>query len=249
MSGDAGTPAVRIQGVYKQYGDHVVLKGVDLEVEPHDVVALIGASGSGKSTLLRCVNLLERVDDGRIWLGDDDITEVSVRPDQVRRRVGMVFQSFNLFPHLSVLNNVTLAARKVHGMRRRAADEKASALLESFGLAGRESSYPDRLSGGQQQRVAFARSLMTDPEVLLLDEVTSALDPELVGDVLDIIRRLRHGGMTMIMATHEMQFCREVADQVCFLDGGLVLERGTSDQVFTNPTEPRTREFLRRVLQ
>jgi polar amino acid transport system ATP-binding protein len=239
--------AVRMAGVYKQYGDTVVLKGVDLEVPAHDVVALIGSSGSGKSTLLRCVNLLEQVDDGQIWLGNDDITEVSVKPDQVRRRVGMVFQSFNLFPHLTARQNVTLAARKVHGMARRPANEKASELLRSFGLDGKESAYPDRLSGGQQQRVAFARSLMTDPEVLLLDEVTSALDPELVGDVLDIIRRLKSGGMTMMMATHEMQFCREIADQVCFLDAGRVLERGTPEQVFASPAEARTKEFLRRV--
>jgi polar amino acid transport system ATP-binding protein len=172
---------------------------------------------------------------------------VSVKPDQVRRRVGMVFQSLNLFPHLTARQNVTLAARKVHGMARRPANEKASELLRSFGLDGKESAYPDRLSGGQQQRVAFARSLMTDPEVLLLDEVTSALDPELVGDVLDIIRRLKSGGMTMMMATHEMQFCREIADQVCFLDAGRVLERGTPEQVFASPAEARTKEFLRRV--
>jgi polar amino acid transport system ATP-binding protein len=241
--------AVRLQGVYKQYGDRVVLKGIDLEVRPHDVVALIGSSGSGKSTLLRCVNLLERVDDGQIWLGDDDITEISVKPDRVRRRIGMVFQSFNLFPHLTVLQNVTLAARKVHGMGRAMANDKATELLDRFGLEGRGSSYPDRLSGGQQQRVAFARSLMTDPEVLLLDEVTSALDPELVGDVLEIIRSLKAGGMTMVMASHEMQFCREVADQVCFLDAGRILERGSPSQVFTHPREARTREFLHRVLQ
>jgi polar amino acid transport system ATP-binding protein len=241
--------AVRLDGVYKQYGDRVVLMGIDLEVEPHEVVALIGSSGSGKSTLLRCINLLERVDDGRIWLGDDDITEPSVRPDEVRRRIGMVFQAFNLFPHLTVLQNVTLAARKVHGMKRGAATEKADELLERFGLAGRGSSYPDRLSGGQQQRVAFARSLMTDPEVLLLDEVTSALDPELVGEILAIIRDLKAGGMTMVMATHEMQFCREVADQVCFLDAGRILERGAPSRVFTAPQENRTREFLHRVLQ
>jgi len=240
--------AVRIDNVFKQYGDHVVLKGVDLEVEPHQVVALIGSSGSGKSTLLRCVNLLEQVDDGQIWLGDSDITAVDVKPDQVRRRVGMVFQSFNLFPHMTALQNVTLAARKVHGMRKRKADEKAMELLDRFGLGGKESSYPDRLSGGQQQRVAFARSLMTDPEVVLLDEVTSALDPELVGDVLDIIRNLKDSGITMMMATHEMQFCREIADQVCFLDAGRVLERGTADEVFGSPQEPRTREFLSRVL-
>ncbi len=240
--------AVHIDNVYKKYGDYVVLKGVSLQVEPHDVVALIGASGSGKSTLLRCVNLLEQVDDGQIWLSGVDITDPAMKPDFVRRRVGMVFQSFNLFPHLTVLQNVTLAARKVHGMRRATAADKAEALLDRFGLAGKESAYPDRLSGGQQQRVAFARSLMTEPEVILLDEVTSALDPELVGEVLEIIRALKASGMTMIMATHEMQFCRDVADQVCFLDQGRVLERGTPEQVLGHPTEPRTREFLRRIL-
>ena len=239
--------AVRLDNVYKRYGDQVVLRGIDLQVRPHEVVALIGSSGSGKSTLLRCVNLLEQVDDGQIWLRDDDITAVGVRPDEVRRRVGMVFQSFNLFPHLTVLQNVTLAARKVHGVPRREAEDKAVVLLDQFGLAGKELSYPDRLSGGQQQRVAFARSLLTDPEVLLLDEVTSALDPELVGEVLAIIRKLKEGGMTMIMATHEMQFCREIADQVCFLDAARVLERGSPEQVFSSPEQPRTREFLRRV--
>jgi polar amino acid transport system ATP-binding protein len=240
--------AVRLENVYKQYGGHAVLRGIDLAVEAHQVVALIGASGSGKSTLLRCVNLLEQVDDGQIWLGDDDITAVAVKPDRVRRRIGMVFQSFNLFPHMTAIENVTLAARKVHGMRRSEAREKAAELMAQFGLAGKEGAYPDRLSGGQQQRVAFARSLMTDPEVILLDEVTSALDPELVGDVLEIIRGLRTGGMTMMMATHEMQFCREIADQVCFLDAGRILERGTPAALFGAPREPRTREFLARVL-
>jgi polar amino acid transport system ATP-binding protein len=240
--------AVRIENVYKQYGDHVVLRGIDLTVDAHQVVALIGASGSGKSTLLRCVNLLEQVDDGQIWLGSDDITAVAVKPDRVRRRVGMVFQSFNLFPHMTAIENVTLAARKVHGMPRSQARDKASQLMAQFGLAGTERAYPDRLSGGQQQRVAFARSLMTDPEVLLLDEVTSALDPELVGEVLEIIRGLRAGGMTMMMATHEMQFCKEIADQVCFLDAGRILERGAPADVFGEPREPRTREFLARVL-
>jgi polar amino acid transport system ATP-binding protein len=241
--------SVRFRGVYKQYAERVVLKGIDLDVPAHHLLGVIGSSGSGKSTLLRCVNLLEQVDDGQIWLGEDDITEVSASPDRVRRRVGMVFQSFNLFPHLTALQNVTLAARKVHRMPRAAANGKATELLERFGLQGRESSYPDRLSGGQQQRVAFARSLMTDPEVLLLDEVTSALDPELVGDILEIIRALKNAGMTMIMATHEMQFCREIADEVCFLDDGRVLELGPPEQVFTRPAQPRTREFLRRVLQ
>jgi polar amino acid transport system ATP-binding protein len=240
--------AVRLGNVYKQFGGTLVLRGIDLAVEPHQVVGLIGASGSGKSTLLRCVNLLEQVDDGQIWLGDDDITGVDVRPDGVRRRIGMVFQSFNLFPHMTALQNTTLAARKVHKMGRRDANDKALALLEQFGLKGKEGAYPDRLSGGQQQRVAFARALMTDPEVVLLDEVTSALDPELVGEVLEIIRQLREQGMTMIMATHEMQFCREIADQVCFLDAGRILEQGSPDQVFGDPREPRTREFLRRVV-
>jgi polar amino acid transport system ATP-binding protein len=239
--------AVRFENVYKAFGDNVVLRGIDLTVDEHHVVALIGASGSGKSTLLRCVNLLERVDDGQIWLYGADITAVGVKPDAVRRQVGMVFQSFNLFPHMTALDNVTLAVRKVHKMSRSQAEAKASSLLEQFGLGGREKSYPDRLSGGQQQRVAFARTLMTDPQVVLLDEVTSALDPELVGDVLEIIRELRAGGMTMIMATHEMQFCREIADQVCFLDAGRILESGVPDRVFGDPREQRTRDFLRRV--
>ncbi len=242
---------LRLDNVWKQFGSRpgqVVLRGVDLEVSAHQVVALIGSSGSGKSTLLRCVNLLETVDDGRIEFDGRDITDPSVRPDEVRRRVGMVFQSYNLFPHLSVLDNVQLAARKVHRMPRRHARDKALHLLGQFGLADKAGSYPDRLSGGQQQRAAFARSLMTDPELLLLDEVTSALDPELVGEVLEIIRDLAAGGMTMVMATHEMQFCREIADTVCFLDAGRVLEQGPPGQVFTDPTHDRTREFLRRVL-
>jgi polar amino acid transport system ATP-binding protein len=239
---------LRLSNVYKQFGSNVVLRGIDLDVAPHQVVALIGASGSGKSTLLRCINLLETVDDGEIWLHDREITSVDTDPDQVRRDVGMVFQSFNLFPHMSVLDNVTLAARKVHGLRRGAADAKGRDLLDRFGLVDKASSYPDRLSGGQQQRVAFVRSLMTDPDLLLLDEVTSALDPELVGDVLAIIRDLKAGGMTMVMATHEMQFCREVADTVCFLDEGRILERGAAVQVLTAPVEERTRSFLRRVL-
>ncbi|HSS67728.1 MAG TPA: amino acid ABC transporter ATP-binding protein [Nocardioidaceae bacterium] len=240
--------AVRFEGVYKAFGDHVVLRGIDLTVEEHQVVALIGASGSGKSTLLRCVNLLEQVDDGQIWLHGADVTAVGVKPDAVRRQVGMVFQSFNLFPHMTVIDNVTLAARRVYKLKRREAEDKGAGLLAQFGLTGKEKAYPDRLSGGQQQRVAFARTLMTDPSVVLLDEVTSALDPELVGEVLEIIRDLRGRGMTMIMATHEMQFCREIADHVCFLDAGRILEHGSPDAVFGSPREQRTRDFLRRVL-
>jgi polar amino acid transport system ATP-binding protein len=242
------TQVLRLAGVYKQFGTHLVLNGVDLTVASHEVVALIGASGSGKSTLLRCVNLLETVDDGEIWLHDSEVTAVDTDPDVVRRDVGMVFQAFNLFPHMSVLDNVTLASRKVHRVRRRPARDKALELLGRFGLADKADSYPDRLSGGQQQRVAFARSLMTDPALLLLDEVTSSLDPELVGEVLAIIRDLKTSGMTMLMATHEMQFCREVADQVCFLDGGRIVEQGPPAQVLGDPAEERTRAFLRRVL-
>jgi polar amino acid transport system ATP-binding protein len=242
-----------VENVWKQFSGRrrgtvqVVLRGVDLVVEKHEVVALIGASGSGKSTLLRCLDLLETVDDGRIVFRGRDITDPAVRPDEVRRSIGMVFQSYNLFPHLSVLDNVSLAARMVHHMPRDEAHDKAASLLAQFGLADKGTAYPDRLSGGQQQRAAFARSLMTDPELLLLDEVTSALDPELVGEVLEIIRRLATGGMTMVMATHEMQFCREVADTVCFLDAGRVLEQGPPEQLFTSPGEQRTRDFLRRV--
>ncbi len=239
--------SVSLDGVWKAFDDHVVLRGIDLEVDSHSVASLIGSSGSGKSTLLRCINLLDTVDDGTIRLGDEDITDPKVDPDKVRKRVGMVFQQFNLFPHMTVRDNLTLAPRRVHGVARAAAEEKAAALLARVGLSDKASSYPDRLSGGQQQRAALARSLMTDPEVILLDEITSALDPELVGEVLDIIRDLKSGGMTMIMATHEMAFAREVSDQVCFLDQGRIIERGTPDQVLGNPQVERTRAFLRRV--
>lgn len=237
-----------VENVWKQFRSTVVLRGVNLAVEAHQVVALIGASGSGKSTLLRCVNLLETVDDGRIVFAGRDITDPAVRADDVRRSIGMVFQSYNLFPHLSVLDNVTLAARKVHRMPRSAASDKAVTLLTRFGLGDKATAYPDRLSGGQQQRAAFARSLMTDPRLLLLDEVTSALDPELVGEVLEIIRDLAAGGMTMVMATHEMQFCREVADRVCFIDDGRVLEESAPEDLFTSPQQQRTQEFLRRIV-
>jgi polar amino acid transport system ATP-binding protein len=239
--------SVTLDGVWKAFDDHVVLRGIDLEVDSHSVASLIGSSGSGKSTLLRCINLLDTVDDGTIRLGGEDITDPLVDPDKVRKRVGMVFQQFNLFPHMTVRDNLTLAPRRVHGVARAAAEEKAAALLARVGLSDKASSYPDRLSGGQQQRAALARSLMTDPEVILLDEITSALDPELVGEVLDIIRDLKSGGMTMIMATHEMAFAREVSDQVCFLDQGRIVERGTPDQVLGDPQVDRTRAFLRRV--
>jgi polar amino acid transport system ATP-binding protein len=239
---------LRLEGVRKQFGDHQVLRGIDLQVSQHQVVALIGSSGSGKSTLLRCVNLLETVDDGAIWLDGEDITAPWAKPDAVRRKIGMVFQAFNLFPHMSVLANLTLASRKVHHRSRAETQDKAMGLLRRFGLADKAASYPDRLSGGQQQRVAIARSLMTDPQILLLDEVTSALDPELVGEVLEIVIALKDGGMTMVMATHEMQFCRQVADLVCFIDGGLVLEQSEPAALFSAPAHERTREFLRRVL-
>jgi polar amino acid transport system ATP-binding protein len=239
--------SVTLDGVWKAFDDHVVLRGIDLEVDSHSVASLIGSSGSGKSTLLRCINLLDTVDDGTIRLGGEDITDPKVDPDKVRKRVGMVFQQFNLFPHMTVRDNLTLAPRRVHGIARAAAEEKAATLLARVGLSDKASSYPDRLSGGQQQRAALARSLMADPEVILLDEITSALDPELVGEVLDIIRDLKSGGMTMIMATHEMAFAREVSDQVCFLDQGRIIERGTPDQVFGDPQVDRTRAFLRRV--
>ncbi|MEV7010181.1 amino acid ABC transporter ATP-binding protein [Streptosporangium sp. NPDC051022] len=237
-----------IEGVWKNYHGHSVLRGIDLSVEAHEVVCLIGASGSGKSTLLRCVNLLETVDDGVIRLDDRDITDVGVDADDVRKRMGVVFQAFNLFPHMTVLDNITLAPRKVHKVGRERAEHEARELLARFGLADKAGAYPDRLSGGQQQRVAIIRALATGPRLMLLDEVTSALDPALVAEVLEIIRELRAGGMTMILTTHEMGFCREIADTVCFLDDGVLLERGTAEQIFTDPREPRTREFLRSVL-
>ena len=239
---------LRLENVWKAYGEQVVLRGIDLEVQPHQAVCLIGASGSGKSTLLRCVNLLEPVDDGAVWLGGAEITDPRVEPDKVRRRIGIVFQAFNLFPHLSVLDNVTLAPRRVHGLSRAEARRRALDLLARFGLADKAGDYPDRLSGGQQQRVAVVRALATDPELMLFDEVTSALDPELVGEVLDIIWDLKGGGMTMLIATHEMSFAREIADTVCFLDAGVLLEQGPPAQILTAPAQQRTRDFLRRVL-
>ena len=239
---------LEVRDLRKTYGDRVVLDDVDLVVEQHDVVCLIGSSGSGKSTLLRCLDLLEDVDDGTIELEGRDVTDPLVDRREVRERLGMVFQSYNLFPHLSVLDNVTLAPRKVHGVRRAEAEQQAHELLSRFGLAEHATKYPDRLSGGQQQRVALVRALATKPALLLLDEITAALDPELVGEVLTIVRDLAAAGTTMVIATHEMAFARDVATRVCFLDGGRILEQGPPAQLFTNPTEDRTRRFLRRVL-
>jgi polar amino acid transport system ATP-binding protein len=235
------------RGVRKVFGRTVVLHEFNLEVAEHEVVVLIGASGSGKSTLLRCVNLLETIDDGMIYLDGEHITDPRIDPDRVRRRIGIVFQAFNLFPHMTVLDNVTLAPRRVHRVRRDEARRRARELLARVGLADKAGEYPDRLSGGQQQRVAIVRALAGGPRLLLLDEVTSALDPELVGEVLSMIRDLKEQGMTMVIATHEMGFARRVADRVCFLDGGRILEQGPPEQVLGGPAQPRTRQFLRTV--
>lgn len=240
---------LRCRDVRKEYGDHLVLDGLDLTVAEHEVVALIGASGSGKSTLLRVLGLLEELDDGVIELDGEDISAPGVDPDRVRRRIGMVFQSYNLFPHLTVLENITLAPVRVHGRSRRQARDQARELLERVGLADRADSYPDRLSGGQQQRVAIVRALANSPRLMLLDEITSALDPELVGEVLTLVRDLKRDGMTMVLATHEMGFARQVADRVCFLDGGRLVEQGPPEQVLGEPTQPRTRQFLRRIIE
>ena len=234
--------------VRKSFGDNVVLRDISLSVRHGEMVCLIGASGSGKSTLLRCMNLLEPIDDGRILLDAAEITDPELDPVPIRQRIGMVFQSFNLFPHMTVLENVVLAPRRVFRKPKEELRQSAAALLERFGLADRMSYYPDQLSGGQQQRVAIVRALAMKPEIMLFDEVTSALDPELVGEVLDVLRDLKAEGMTMVMATHEMGFAREVADTVCFLDGGRILEEGPPDAIFGSPREERTRAFLRRVL-
>jgi len=241
--------AVQIEGLRKSFGPNEVLKGVDLSLGAHQVICLIGASGSGKSTLLRCVNLLEPIDEGRIWLLGQEITAPGVDENAVRRHVGIVFQSFNLFPHMTVLRNVTLAPVKVLGTSRPAADQEARELLRRFGLADKESDFPDRLSGGQQQRVAIVRALAMRPQILLLDEVTSALDPELVAEVLDLIRELATGGMTMLIATHEMGFARDIADRVCFLEDGLIVEDAPPAELFTQPRDERTQRFLRRIVE
>jgi polar amino acid transport system ATP-binding protein len=244
----AGPPALRIEGLHKSFGKLEVLRGIDLTVAEHEVVCMIGASGSGKSTLLRCINLLEPIDAGRIEVEGREITGAGVHVDRVRRGIGIVFQSFNLFPHLRVLDNITLAPRKVLGRSRSEAEEAGRALLRRFGLEEKALDYPDRLSGGQQQRVAIVRALAMQPDLLLLDEITSALDPELVAEVLDVVRELATGGMTMVIATHEMSFAREVADRVCFLDDGRILEEGPPAQLFAEPREARTRQFLQRVI-
>jgi polar amino acid transport system ATP-binding protein len=239
---------LELRGVTKAYGEHAVLRGIDLEVGEHQAVALIGASGSGKSTLLRCVDLLEEIDDGDILLDGEPITVPGRNPVPIRRRLGLVFQAFNLFPHLSVIENVILGAVRAQGVADSEARAAGQAMLERFGLGDRGADYPDRLSGGQQQRVAIARALLTRPRALLLDEVTSALDPELVGEVLEVIRELKGEGMTMLIATHEMGFAREVADEVCYLQGGRIIERGPPERIFSAPAEPDTQRFLARLL-
>jgi polar amino acid transport system ATP-binding protein len=241
-------PAIVIEGLHKSFGDLRVLRGVDLEVADHEVICLIGASGSGKSTLLRCVNLIEPIDAGRIVVEGDEITARGVDVNAIRRRIGIVFQSFNLFPHMSVLRNITLAPTKVVGTSASQAEIEARELLDRFGLVDKAEEYPDRLSGGQQQRVAIMRALAMKPDIMLLDEVTSALDPELVAEVLDVIRELAAAGMTMLIATHEMGFARDIATRVCFLDEGVIAEQGPPEQIFGDPQQERTGQFLARIV-
>jgi polar amino acid transport system ATP-binding protein len=240
--------ALRLEGVHKSFGKTEVLRGIDLSLAPEEVVCLIGASGSGKSTLLKCVNLTETVTEGRIFVEGEEITDPDADVDRIRQRVGIVFQAFNLFPHMSVLANVTLGPRKALKVPRAQAEAEAAELLERFGLSDKRDEYPDRLSGGQQQRAAIVRALAMKPQLLLLDEVTSALDPELVGEVLDVIRELAASGMTMLIATHEMSFAREIANRVCFLDEGVVLEEGTPAEIFAAPKNLRTQQFLQRII-
>jgi polar amino acid transport system ATP-binding protein len=240
--------ALALEGVHKSYGANEVLRGIDLAVVPHEVVCLIGASGSGKSTLLKCVNLIEPVTSGRIVVDGEEITARGVDVNRIRRKIGIVFQAFNLFPHMTVLDNITLGPRKALGMGRADANRAAEELLERFGLAEKRLEYPDRLSGGQQQRAAIVRALAMKPKVMLLDEVTSALDPELVGGVLEVIRELAESGKTMVIATHEMGFARDIANRVCFLDAGLILEEGPPARIFESPENPRTQQFLQRII-
>jgi len=242
------TPMLRLRNVQKSFADHHVLRGIDLEVDQGEMVCLIGASGSGKSTLLRAINLLDPIDDGEIVFDGVDIAEPGLDPQPVRQRIGLVFQSFNLFPHMSAESNVMLAPGRVKGLRKAELKAPVTDLFERFGLGDRMGHFPDQLSGGQQQRVAIIRALAMQPEILLFDEITSALDPELVAEVLDVLRRLRQEGMTMILATHEMGFARELADKVCFLEAGRILEAGPPAQIFDNPKEERTRQFLSQLL-
>ncbi len=249
MSFRTGTEVVRIDGVHKSFDKLQVLKGIDLSVAEHEVICLIGASGSGKSTLLRCVNLLEPIDAGRVFVHGEEISARGVDVNRIRRSIGIVFQSFNLFPHMTVLRNVTLAPQKALKLSRSEADARAVELLERFGLADKKDEYPDRLSGGQQQRVAIVRALAMQPDIMLLDEVTSALDPELVAEVLNVIKELAAGGMTMLIATHEMGFARDIASRVCFLDAGVILEEGPPEQIFSAPREARTQRFLQSIIE
>ena len=240
---------LELENVHKSFGHNEVLRGIDLDVEEHQVVCLIGASGSGKSTLLRCVNLLEPVDEGRIVVAGQELTAPGVDVNAVRREIGIVFQSYNLFPHMTVLRNVTLGPRKALGLARDDADARADELLARFGLSDKRDAYPDSLSGGQQQRVAIVRALALRPKLMLLDEITSALDPELIAEVLNVVRELAQSGMTMLIATHEMGFARDIANHVCFLDAGVILEQGPPEQIFSQPQEPRTQQFLARIVE
>ncbi len=243
------TPKILLDDVHKSFGTRSVLNGISIEVAQSEVIAFIGSSGSGKSTLLRCINLLESIDDGAIFLDGVDISAPGLNPDPVRQRIGMVFQSFNLFPHMTVLQNVSLAPHKVLGQSKKESESHARELIARLGLSDRADGYPDQLSGGQQQRVAIARSLAMNPEVMLLDEITSALDPELVGEVLDVVRELKSNGMTMLLATHEMGFAKEIADRVCFLHEGQILECSSPTEFFTHPAHQRTQQFLQRVTE
>jgi polar amino acid transport system ATP-binding protein len=242
-------PLLRLEDVRKRYGDAEVLRGIDLDVAAHEVVCLIGASGCGKSTLLKCANLIEPVSGGRILFDGEEITAVDVDADRVRRRIGIVFQAYNLFPHMTVLRNITLAPRKVLRLSEAEAGDRARELLERFGLGDKAGEYPDRLSGGQQQRAAIVRALAMQPQMMLLDEITSALDPELVGEVLTVVRELAESGMTMMISTHEMGFARQIADRVCFMSDGVILEQGPPDRIFTAPEHERTEGFLKRVIE
>jgi polar amino acid transport system ATP-binding protein len=245
----SNSKALSVEGLHKSFDGLEVLKGMNLEVAEHEVICLIGASGSGKSTFLRCINLLEPIDAGRILIEGEEITAQGVDVNRIRQHIGIVFQAFNLFPHMTVMRNVTLGPTEARGMSRRDAEARATELLGRFGLDDKRDDYPDRLSGGQQQRVAIVRALAMDPNVMLLDEVTSALDPELVAEVLNVIRELAAGGMTMVLATHEMGFARDIANRVCFLDAGVILEEGPPEQIFSAPREERTRQFLQSIIE